>query len=169
MKRPTAEGKTRQLPCVMRERIPILATFLVVSFGLVVGIPVIVGADDRTSQTEDRKALEQRWNALIAERRNPDVAKWNSLEADFRSFAKKYDLHLEEHAKRAKSGPPGVLPDAAFAACPPRDDVPGYRCCLFPGPKGVCRYVSMPAQKKCVYWTRDEAAQQQVCGDFDGL
>ncbi len=35
-----------------------------------------------------------------------------------------------------------------FAECPARADVPSYRCYLFPGPKGVCRYVCVPIDKK---------------------
>jgi len=116
---------------------------------LVAGITVTGGTDTRTTQQgEDWKAIEQRWSALIAQRRNTDIAKWSSLEADLRAFAKKYDLHLEEHAKKAKPSPSGAPVEDPFAECPARDDVLGYRGYLFPGPKGVCRYVCVPGEKK---------------------
>ena len=94
---------------------------------------------------QEWKGLDQRWAALIGERNNPDRDKWTVLEDDLRSFAKKYDIHLEEHASRTNQEnkkPPG--PGSEFAQCPPRDDVRNYRCNLFPGPKGVCRYVCVP-------------------------
>jgi hypothetical protein len=111
-------------------------------------VALAVSESSQRRQEEDWKALEQRWSALVAQRRSPDITKWNSLEADFRAFAKKYDLHLEEHAKRAKPDLPVALVDALFTGCPPRDDGPRYRGYLFPGPKGVCRYVCVPTGKK---------------------
>ena len=93
---------------------------------------------------QEWKELDQRWAALIAQRGNPDSAKWTALEDDFRAFAKTRDLHLEEHASRANQDKKAADASSAFAQCPPRDDVPSYRCNLFPGPKGVCRYVCIP-------------------------
>jgi hypothetical protein len=129
--------------------VPAMSALLLVLFCLAAGIPVTGGDGARaTQQAGDWKALEQRWSALIAQRRQPDNVKWTSLETDLRAFAKKYDLHLEEHAKKAKPSPSGAPLEAAFAECPARDDVPGYRGYLFPGPKGVCRYVRVPNEKK---------------------
>ena len=135
-------GCHRCLPTIMSEGIAVVAAFLIISLGFTAAIPIIVDADNRTARERDREALELRWRSLVADRKNPDVAKWNSLETDFRTFAKKYDLHLEEHAKKAE------LADAVFLACPPRDDVRGYRGYLFPGPKGVCRYLCVPIVKE---------------------
>jgi hypothetical protein len=141
--------KRSPLPSVVHREVRSWLPLLAISFGLLAGMPVLMDADTRpTQQTEARKALEQRWSALIAQRANPDVVKWKSLEADFRAFAQKYDLHLEEHANRARPLPPGAPADAVFLACPPRDDVPGYRGYLFPGPKGVCRYICVPVVKE---------------------
>jgi hypothetical protein len=97
----------------------------------------------------DLKAFEERWNALIAQRSKVDTAKWNALEADIRELAKKHGLATEDHTLKASAnaamsrGGGG----SGFSACPPRDDIPGYRCYLFPGPKGVCRYVCTPIKK----------------------
>lgn len=147
MKRLVAKAESQ--PKVVCAGTHTAVALLVVSFCLAAGIPVTAGDGARTAQqAEDWKALEQRWDDLIEQRGHSDITKWNSLEADFRAFAKKYDLHLEEHAKKAKPGPSGGLADAAFVGCPPRDDVRGYRCYLFPGPKGVCRYVRVPIGKK---------------------
>lgn len=101
------------------------------------------GSDSRKQQ--EWKQLDQRWGSLIGQRNSPDNAKWAALEDDFRGFATKYDIHLEEHARRTNQDGKKTQGSAwDFAQCPPRDDVRGYRCNLFTGPKGVCRYVCVP-------------------------
>jgi hypothetical protein len=87
------------------------------------------------------KAWEGRWSALIAQRPAANAAQWNTLEKDLGILAKKYNFHTEDRVKKQAS------PKAAtgsLSTCPPRDDIPGYRCYLFPSPKGVCRYVCTP-------------------------
>ena len=98
-----------------------------------------------SKKQQEWKELDQRWAVLIRHRSNPDNAKWAALEDDLRGFATKYGIHLEEHASKSdqsnKKAPGGA---SEFAQCPPRDDSRNYRCNLFPGPKGVCRYVCIP-------------------------
>jgi hypothetical protein len=105
--------------------------------------------DSGSKKEQDWKALDRRWSSLIEQRRKPDIAKWSALDDDFHNFAKKYDIHLEEHAKRAnQDSQPTQGAASDFAECPPRDDVRGYRCNLFLGPKGICRYVCLPLDPK---------------------
>lgn len=105
--------------------------------------------DFGSQKGQDWKALDLRWNSLIEQRNKPDAAKWSALDDDFHTFAKKYDLHLEEHANGPNhKGQPAQHTAWDFAQCPSRDDVPGYRCNLFLGPKGVCRYVCVPLSQK---------------------
>lgn len=95
------------------------------------------------------RLFEAHWNALLAERRSEDAAKWKALENDLRDLAKNYDQHLEEHMRKAGSDKAGVPGSANSPGnCALRDDVPGYGCYLFLGPKGVCRYVCAPTKKK---------------------
>lgn len=109
----------------------------------------VKGRDSGSSKEQDWRALDQRWSSLIGLRNKPDTAKWRALGDDFHNFAKKYDIHLEERAKRAnQDNQPAQDTATDFARCPPRDDVRGYRCNLFLGPKGVCRYVCVPLEQK---------------------
>ncbi len=101
--------------------------------------------DTDSRKQQDWKVLDQRWGSLIEQRSNPDSAKWAALEDDLRDFARKYGIHLEEHARKTnQDGKKAQGADSQFAQCPPRDDVRSYHCNLFPGPKGVCRYVCVP-------------------------
>lgn len=101
--------------------------------------------DVESRKQQEWKALDQRWGSLIEQRSKPDSTKWAALEDDLRGFATRYDIHLEEHARKTTQDGKKTQGDAwEFAQCPPRDDVRGYRCNLFPGPKGVCRYVCVP-------------------------
>ena len=105
--------------------------------------------DSGSQKERDWKALDQRWSSLIEQRRNPEIAKWNALDDDFHAFAKKYNVHLEEHSKRTnQKNRPAQNTAWDFAQCPTRDDVQDYRCNLFLGPKGVCRYVCVPLSQK---------------------
>ncbi len=109
----------------------------------------VKGKDSGSQKEQDWKTLEQRWSSLMDQRNMPDVSKWRALDDDFRNFAKKYDIHLEERAKRInQDNRPTQDTPSDFARCPPRDDVRGYRCNLFLGPKGVCRYVCVPLDGK---------------------
>jgi len=94
---------------------------------------------------QDLRLFEKRWNALLSDGQNEDKSKWTALENDLRVSAKRYDQHLEEHMRRAKAAVPGN--PSAPPACTVRDDVPGYRCYLFAGPRGVCRYICAPLKK----------------------
>jgi hypothetical protein len=102
----------------------------------------------------DLKAWESRWNALIAQRLNPvgpiNSAKWATLESDLSALAKKYGQANEEHVRKQTTDKTTTMGAGGgeFSDCAPRDDIPGYRCYLFPGPKGVCRYVCTPIDKK---------------------
>jgi len=94
---------------------------------------------------QDLLLFEKRWNVLLTGRQSEDNASWTILEKDLRVSAKRYDQHLEEHMRRARvvvRGNPAAPP-----ACTVRDDVPGYRCYLFAGPRGVCRYICAPVKK----------------------
>lgn len=109
----------------------------------------VKGHDSGSQKEQEWRALDQRWSSLIEQRSKPDIAKWRALDDDFHNFAKEYDIHLEEHAKRAnQDNRPAQDTASDFARCPPRDDVRGYRCNLFLGPKGVCRYVCVPLSQK---------------------
>jgi hypothetical protein len=127
-------GDSRRISCVL--------LLLVLAPGWESARPTADAHNIDFRKQQERKALDQRWGSLIEQRSNPDNAKWAALEDDVRSFASKYDLHLEEHATRANPDNKKTAPE--FAQCPPRDDVRSYRCNLFPGPKGVCRYVCVP-------------------------
>ena len=94
---------------------------------------------------QDLRLFEKRWNALLSDRQSDDKSRWTTLENDLRGNAKRYEQHLEEHMRRAKAAVPGN--PSAPPACTVRDDVPGYRCYLFAGPKGVCRYICAPLKK----------------------
>ena len=94
---------------------------------------------------QDLSLFEKRWNALLADRQSEGKARWTTLENDLRVSAKRYDQHLEEHMRRARAAVPSN--PSAPAACTVRDDVPGYRCYLFAGPRGVCRYICAPLKK----------------------
>ena len=94
----------------------------------------------------DIKAFEERWNVLVRQRSKVETAKWQSLEDELRSVTKKYAERTEDHFRRT-SGAAVDSGDGGFSRCPTRDDVPGYKCYLFPGPKGVCRYVCIPVKK----------------------
>lgn len=141
----------------MTVRMPIaLAGRMLVARGisfalLVLASPLLLGrlaADVHQpdwQKQQEWNELDQRWAALIGQRSNADTDKWTVLEDDLRGFAKKYDIHLEEHASRTnRENKKLPRPGSEFAQCPPRDDVRNYRCNLFPGPKGVCRYVCIP-------------------------
>jgi len=95
------------------------------------------------------RLFEAQWNVLLAEPQTGNRAKWRALETDLRDLAKKCGQHLEEHMRRAGGGETEILGNAqSMTNCAPRDDVPGYGCYLFLGPKGVCRYVCAPIKKK---------------------
>jgi len=94
---------------------------------------------------QDLRLFEKHWNALLTDRQSEDQSRWTTLENELRGSAKRFDQHLEEHMRRAKAGVPGSA--SAPPACTVRDDVPGYRCYLFAGPKGVCRYICAPLKK----------------------
>lgn len=97
----------------------------------------------------DLKAWELRWNTLVAQRPNVDTAKWSTLESDLGALAKKYGQANEEHVRKQTTDKTTTMGAGGgeFSDCAPRDDIPGYRCYLFPGPKGVCRYVCTPISK----------------------
>lgn len=92
------------------------------------------------------KAWEGRWSALIAQRPAASAAQWTTLEKDLAILAKKYNFHTEDRTKKQASPKTGI--GGQLSPCPPRDDIPGYRCYLFPSPKGVCRYVCTPITKE---------------------
>jgi len=94
---------------------------------------------------QDLRVFEKRWNALLSDRQNEDKSRWTTLENELRVSAKRFDQHLEEHMRRAKTAVPGN--PSASPACTVRDDVPGYRCYLFAGPRGACRYICAPLKK----------------------
>lgn len=97
---------------------------------------------------QDLRLFETRWKILLADRKSQDKAPWAALESDLRVLAKRYEQHLEEHMRRGKAeGTPSPGNPVILSSCSARDDVPGYSCYLFAGPKGVCRYVCAPSKK----------------------
>jgi hypothetical protein len=96
-------------------------------------------------QTE-LKAWEQRLSALTAQRPNVDNAKWSALESDLKALANRFGQRTEEHVRKQATDKTTTLGVGELSPCPPRDDIPGYCCYLFPSPKGVCRYVCTPCK-----------------------
>jgi hypothetical protein len=88
--------------------------------------------------------LEARWKNLSASgvKEDEKQEQWKTLHQDIQAWATKSGAAIKEHTRAASTQ--GVA-TAGLHACPTTDDsVPGYKCFLFPSPKGTCRYVCVP-------------------------
>ena len=127
----------------------LVATGLIAVLQAGVSYPALAQPNlSKASWQSELSAWEARWSALLAQRPPGDAAKWNALEAELDALARKYGQANQQQVHKQASSKPTTMGSAELSPCPPRDDIPGYRCYLFPGPKGVCRYVCSPITKK---------------------
>jgi hypothetical protein len=110
------------------------------------GKPTQTGADKEAWQQYE-KSFETRWRDLLQRPQKGDRSKWTLLENDLRANAKKYNQRLEEETSKPMTGATAVVNSTFTVPCLSQYDRPGYRCFIFPGRNGDCRYVCVPTVK----------------------
>jgi hypothetical protein len=110
------------------------------------GNPTKTSADKEAWQQYE-KSFETRWRDLLQHPQKGDKPKWTLLENDLRANANKYNQHLEEEASKPMTGAPAVVNSTFTVPCLSQYDRPGYRCFIFPGRNGDCRYLCGPIVK----------------------
>lgn len=99
---------------------------------------------DKEAWRQYEKSFETRWRDLLQHPQKGDKSKWTLLENDLRANAKKYSQRLEEEASKPMTGTTAVVNSTFTVPCLSQYDRPGYRCFIFPGRNGDCRYVCVP-------------------------
>lgn len=107
------------------------------------GKPTQRGADEEGWQQYE-KSFETRWRDLLQHPQKGDRSKWTLLENDLRANAKKYNQRLEEETSKPMTGTTAVVNSTFTVPCLSQYDRPRYRCFIFPGRNGDCRYICAP-------------------------
>jgi hypothetical protein len=110
------------------------------------GKPIQTSTDKEAWQQYE-KSFETRWRDLLQHPQKGDKSKWALLENDLRANAKKYNQHLEEETSKPMTGATAVVNSTFTVPCLSQYDRPGYRCFIFPGRNGDCRYLCAPIVK----------------------
>ena len=102
---------------------------------------------DKEAWQQYENSFESRWRDLLQHPQKGDKSKWTLLENDLRANAKKYNQRLEEETSKPMTGATAVVNSTFTVPCLSQYDRPGYRCFIFPGRNGDCRYVCVPTVK----------------------